>query len=225
MWLRCDVGTIRGRMPERSFGRTIRYRRNKMGLSQTKLGELVGRSASSIRSWERDASTPNDPSVVAALSAILDLDERALFDKAGLTRPEHETSPTVEQALASLRDSMEKTEAASPEIEEPERPRTTEPDEPVPAKLFPDPILEDEPLSSRSPTSVTSPNVVVSPTPLPSGELNYVQDPVERQAYRVRAMATAVGVVILVIMFLWALGSTFDALGSWWDEFVGTLRL
>jgi transcriptional regulator with XRE-family HTH domain len=33
-------------MPERSFGRTVRYRRTKLGLSQAKLAELVGRSAS-----------------------------------------------------------------------------------------------------------------------------------------------------------------------------------
>ena len=32
-------------MPERSFGRTIRYRRTKLGISQAKLGDLVGRSA------------------------------------------------------------------------------------------------------------------------------------------------------------------------------------
>jgi transcriptional regulator with XRE-family HTH domain len=90
-------------MPERSFGRTVRYRRTKIGLSQAQLGELVGRSASSIRSWERDVSTPTDPSVLNALSAILDIDGRALYDKAGveLTAAD-DTQPTVEQALASL---------------------------------------------------------------------------------------------------------------------------
>jgi transcriptional regulator with XRE-family HTH domain len=90
-------------MPERSFGRTVRYRRTKIGLSQAQLGELVGRSANSIRSWERDVSIPTDPSVLNALSAILDIDGRALFDKAGVEpASEHETQPTVEQALASL---------------------------------------------------------------------------------------------------------------------------
>jgi transcriptional regulator with XRE-family HTH domain len=89
-------------MPERSFGRTVRYRRTKIGLSQAQLGELVGRSASSIRSWERDLSTPTDPSVITALSAILDIDVRALYDKAGVPVPAEETHPTVEEALASL---------------------------------------------------------------------------------------------------------------------------
>lgn len=89
-------------MPERSFGRTVRYRRTKIGLSQAQLGELVGRSASSIRSWERDVSTPTDPSVITALSAILDIDSRALFDKAGVPVPAEKTHATVEEALASL---------------------------------------------------------------------------------------------------------------------------
>ncbi len=89
-------------MPERSFGRTIRYRRNKLGMSQAKLAELVGRSATTIRSWERDTSVPNDGAVIAALAAVLDIDRRSLFEKAGLEMPVQESSPTVEQALASL---------------------------------------------------------------------------------------------------------------------------
>ena len=80
----------------------MRYRRTKIGLSQAQLGELVGRSASSIRSWERDVATPTDPSVLTALSAILDIDGRALFDKAGVETPAEETHPTVEESLASL---------------------------------------------------------------------------------------------------------------------------
>jgi transcriptional regulator with XRE-family HTH domain len=90
-------------MPERSFGRTVRYRRTKIGLSQAQLGELVGRSASSVRSWERDVSTPTDPSVLNALSAILDIDGRALYDKAGVAPADVSGDrATVEEALASL---------------------------------------------------------------------------------------------------------------------------
>lgn len=90
-------------MPERSFGRTVRYRRNKLGLSQANLAELVGRSTPTIRSWERDKTRPNDPQVIATLAAILGVDERQLFEKAEVDLPVvTETSPTVEQALATL---------------------------------------------------------------------------------------------------------------------------
>lgn len=91
-------------MPDRSFGRTVRYRRTKLGLSQAQLGDLVGRSPSTIRSWERDKSAPNEVAVLHALAAVLGVDERSLFEKAGQEPPpDIETSPTVEEALATLR--------------------------------------------------------------------------------------------------------------------------
>ena len=113
-------------MPERSFGRTMRYRRTRIGLSQAQLGELVGRSASSIRSWERDVSTPTDPSVVNALSAILDIDDRSLFDKAGVPTPVEETQPTMEEAFASLAPlplKIRSRRKSMPTRSSPERPR------------------------------------------------------------------------------------------------------
>ncbi|MGA7097030.1 MAG: helix-turn-helix domain-containing protein, partial [Acidimicrobiia bacterium] len=87
-------------MPERTFGRSVRYRRTKLGISQAKLGELVGRSTSTIRSWERERSTPTDTGVISALAAVLDLDERSLLEKAGLEEAVVEDRPTVEEALA-----------------------------------------------------------------------------------------------------------------------------
>jgi transcriptional regulator with XRE-family HTH domain len=90
-------------MPERSFGRTVRYRRTKLGISQARLGQLVGRSPATIRSWESDKSVPNDADVVSTLAAVIGVDERMLFDKAGIEQPiAVETSPTIEEALATL---------------------------------------------------------------------------------------------------------------------------
>lgn len=89
-------------MPEMSFGRSIRYRRNRLGLSQNRLGELVGRSGAAVRSWERDSSTPTDPAVLQALSAVLGIEREVLFEKAGVGVPVSETSPTLEEVLGSL---------------------------------------------------------------------------------------------------------------------------
>ena len=102
-------------MPERTFGRTIRSRRTKLGLSQAKLGELVGRSASTVRSWEKDKRHPTDNGVITALAAILGADERQLFERAGQAAPDQEDSPTIEQALATLSPA---TESDSPEVVE-----------------------------------------------------------------------------------------------------------
>lgn len=263
-------------MPERSFGRTVRYRRTKIGLSQAQLGELVGRSASSIRSWERDVSTPTDPSVINALSAILDIDGRSLFDKAGVPMPAQESHPTVEEALASLaplplEEPIEESIATDPVVAPlggPESPaEEVEPDldadfeleaevhervetapdveqhgepegarEPDPAfepfTLRPDPTPRREPVSasmrstSEPPAFVTPPEpyVITAPTP-PVIEPSYIEDNDQRQMYRVRNLATAVLVVALVIILLWSLSNTVDAMGEWWDEFLRTLRL
>lgn len=90
-------------MPERSFGRTVRYRRTKLGISQARLGQLIGRSPATIRSWEADKSLPNDPHVIPVLAAVIGIDAKSLYLKAGIEPPVvEETSPTIEEALASL---------------------------------------------------------------------------------------------------------------------------
>lgn len=254
-------------MPERSFGRTIRYRRTKLGLSQAKLGELVGRSASTIRAWERDSSLPNDESVITALSAVLAVDRQSLFEKAGLELPRQEVSSTLEEAFASLgseprstplivdpaplsffaepeshsrsRNELDNDEVQTVEVpnESDERDENWKPDEepyPIWEPKFPDEALfRATPVVSRvmnpsmpAPAFVEPPDpfVLGAPTP-PLVEPSYMEDTAQRQLYRVRNLATLVLLVGLGIVLLWALSSTFDALGSWWEDFIGTLRL
>lgn len=257
-------------MPERSFGRTVRYRRTKIGLSQAQLGELVGRSASSIRSWERDVSTPTDPSVLTALSAILDIDVRALFDKAGVPQPAGEAHTTVEQELASLaplplEEPIEVVVEADPVVVRSEPETGAEEAEPVPDADFqleaevhehlderPEPKSEPEPEEAREPmpepesfsprpepvgvaemkqtsepagfVSPPEPYVITAPIP-PLVEPSYMEDAGQRQLYRVRNLATVVLFVVLVIVLLWSLSNTVEAVGDWWDEFFRTLRV
>lgn len=202
-------------MPERTFGRTIRSQRTKLGLSQTKLGELVGRSAATVRSWERDKSHPNDAAVITALSAVLGVDERVLFEKAGQEMPAVEDSPTVEQALATL------NPEGSDEIDDNEEGDHVE--------------VENElaiPLSGPDTGPVVKPGYVAPAEPYvittaipPVHEPSYLEDRTQRQLYRVRNLATIVILVSLGIAFLWALTQSVDALASWWDEFFGSLRL
>ena len=89
-------------MGDRSFGRLIRKRRESLGLSQARLGELVGRSSSTIRNWERDKSTPAARSDAVALAAVLGLDEAEVLDRAGFEVDGERTHQTVEEAYASL---------------------------------------------------------------------------------------------------------------------------
>jgi transcriptional regulator with XRE-family HTH domain len=202
-------------MPERSFGRMVRYRRTKLGLSQAKLGELVGRSTATVRSWERDQTRPNDPKVLSALAAILGISEGNLYQKAELELPMvEETSPTIEQALATL-------SPAQPE------PRDVI-ERPGPSR---DGHAKAEParhLVAAGPTVgfVAPPDPYVQ-TPLTPNvsEVSYVEDKSQRQLYRVRNLATAVVFVALIVAFIWALGEGLGALGDWWNDFFGNLRL
>ena len=221
-----------------------------MGLSQSKLGELVGRSPSTIRSWERDDSTPNDPDVLMALAAVLGVDQRILFDKAGVDRPDMEESPTLEQELATLR---------PPSTEDAEDPEETvhisftyhdlenlgdeeehEGDETsaAPARtprieLVPGPVEEGDrvPVGS-SVRAVESPSFtdpvqpfVVTRLDQVYTEPSYVEDPSDRQLYRVRNVGTAVGVVVMLLLLMYAAGKGLEAFGAWWDSFFGQLRL
>ena len=245
-------------MPERSFGRTVRYRRNKLGLSQAKLAELVGRSTATVRAWERDKSRPNDPQVIATLAAILGVDERQLFERADVDQPVvTETSPTIEQALATLTMGS----APNPESEDPENDRDLPADDSLTQTPTPIPVpvsveqyrldlvaMDDETDRDQETSSVDQPRrrervlvaaaavgghaYVAPPEPFlqtpvtpPVGDVSYIEDESQRQLYRVRNLATLVAAVALVVMFIWALGEGIGALGEWWDEFFGNLRL
>jgi transcriptional regulator with XRE-family HTH domain len=205
----------------------VRYRRTKLGLSQAQLGDLVGRSASTVKSWERDASVPTDSDVVNTLSTVLDFDVRALFDKAGLETPEEIEieDPTVEQALASL----------APE--ESVKPLIVVPDQEVEVAIDEEPdeeetVLEDQPdLESVGPiepiyTYSTEALLTTTQTQAqPQVEPSYLEDRSQRQFYRVRNLATIVILVALGVVILWSYTNAFDAFSAWWDDFWGSLRL
>lgn len=220
-------------MPERSFGRTVRYRRTKLGLSQAKLGELVGRSTATIRSWERDKSRPNDPKVLAALAAILGVNEKQLFGKADVEPPlVEETSPTVEQALATLTppepEAVAPTEAPEPTAERPaaEESVTEEKDDEDADTPEPDATVRELVGVSSQPAYVAPPDPYQQTPLTPSlADISYMEDRSQRQMYRVRTLATLVAFVALVVAFIWALGEGLGALGEWWDAFFGNLRL
>ena len=165
----------------------------------------MGRSSGTVRSWERDKSHPTEAGVITALSAVLGVDERTMFEKAGQEMPVLEESPTVEQALATLSPDVE-GEVVDIEEVPPPLPLESESDQAVPEE--PSYLAPPEPL------------VITTPAP-PLPEPSYMEDRTQRQLYRVRNLATIVILVSLGIAFLWALTQSVDAFGTWWDEFFG----
>ena len=57
-----------------SFGKEIYARRTEIGMSQGRLAELVGRSTSTVRAWEKGKTSPS-PASLDALRAILGLSD------------------------------------------------------------------------------------------------------------------------------------------------------
>lgn len=224
-------------MPERSFGRTVRYRRTKLGMSQTRLAELVGRSPATIRSWEAERSVPKDPTVLLTLVAILGIDERTLFGKAGVEPPAAvETSPTVEQALATLAPETDAPQVAAPKpkaieeltaeviLEHDGEGKSAYPDsQPLEPVSKPRPSLRMVPRPKPAPVAATTTTTTM--TPVVVRELSYVEDPAQRQFYQIRTLAAVVGLVALVVTLFWAFAIGLDALGAWWNDFFSNLRL
>jgi transcriptional regulator with XRE-family HTH domain len=218
-------------MPERSFGRTVRYRRTKLGLSQAKLGELVGRSAATVRSWERDNSRPDDPKVIGALAAILGVNEKQLFGKADVEVPlVDETSPSVEEALATLAppgaspEVFERTSGvgtveteAEDEVEQRDKEQEAPPSEATVREL----VGVVSPPEYAAPPD---PHVLRPLTPT-LAQVSYMEDRSQRQMYRIRTLATLVASVALVVALIWAFGEGLSAIGEWWNDFFGNLRL
>ena len=91
-----------------SFGDLVRRGREEAGLSQSRLAHLIGKSPTTIRAWEHGRTNPADPQAVAALAAVLGLDETELLGQAGFEAPVVRTRPSARQELSSL--ATERTE-------------------------------------------------------------------------------------------------------------------
>lgn len=86
-----------------SFGDSIRRGRETAGLSQSRVAQLIGRSPSTVRAWEQGRTQPSDSDSVAALAAVLGLDETNLLRKAGFEPATLGARASLESELASLR--------------------------------------------------------------------------------------------------------------------------
>jgi transcriptional regulator with XRE-family HTH domain len=116
-----------------SFGDLVRRGREEAGLSQSRLAHLIGKSPTTIRAWEHGRTNPADPQAVAALAAVLGLDETELLDRAGFEAPVARTRPSARQELTSL--ATERTEMIglaplpeAPEVAKPVKVTISKPD-------------------------------------------------------------------------------------------------
>ena len=156
-----------------SFGDLVRRGREEAGLSQSRLALLIGKSPTTIRAWEHGRTHPADPGAVAALAAVLGIDEVELLGQAGFEAPVARTRPSARQELSNL--ATERTEmiALAPFLEapapvKPVKPLVSEPDPPVPMEpATKDPVVVEFGAEAISEAEVDVKPVTTGPMQIP----------------------------------------------------------
>jgi transcriptional regulator with XRE-family HTH domain len=83
------------------FGDKIRDRRRELGLTQQRLGELVGKSQVAVSEWERGVVRPKDPhSLAQALK--MQAEELVMALRADFLEPDNVEAMIMEQVLLPL---------------------------------------------------------------------------------------------------------------------------
>lgn len=211
----------------------MRQHRERLGLSPGRVAELIGRSASTVRAWEKGRQTPTDPVAISLLAAVLDVDERRLLDAAGVEAPTREQTMTIEQALSTIAPEaaphpeegepsdgdvpgeVDRTPAeevdAVPVVEEPTRAPTSRAGARAQARSAgrrPEPALHQPDPAVQTPSRSSG----YDPT------ASYMDDPEQRMVYRLRALYTLIGLAVVFVVLAWAAANAFDAFGEVWDQ-------
>ena len=220
------------------FGTLVAEHRERLGLSTSRLAELVGRAPSSIRAWEKGHSVPDDSVVVSSLAAVLGIEETALFEAAGMTPPRRSVPASLEDTFSSIAPSADTRQVDVEEM--PDRPmagarhaRTA-----AESKLDGKESVFDKLRSAlevvtgdETPNAERSSSRQAGSAPVaarqtgrkPMYALSYMEDVEQRWSYRVRAILTVAGVGLLVIVLGWAASELLAALGDVWDALTAGL--
>lgn len=84
-------------MPD-TFSEFLRTHREALGIPVARFADLVGRSPSTIRGWERGRSRPGDPKTVGAVAAVLGVDEEVVTALIAGEEPAVPAAARLEQA-------------------------------------------------------------------------------------------------------------------------------
>lgn len=230
------------------FGDVVRRGRERAGLSQARVAQLIGKSASTVRAWEQGRTRPADAPSVSALAAVLGLDESELLDHAGFEPAPSPVPKSAREELSSL--AAERTNVQA--VQTPVLPPTPDgvidgPSQPGPRHL--DDRISQPATPGRAPrrktltdatgaatdqaTPLVTPNknpkvTTVARRPLVvAGQTNisYIEDAEQRDFYRRRAVATAIVLVFLGIVLWWSMGRTGGAVTDFIESFVDKLNL
>ena len=179
------------------LGRLIRESRLKKGMSLGQLASAVGRTSSSVRRWER-GEVPPAKAIIPDLAQALDLEPADL----DALRP----SPSLPEPLGPDSILLDEAEAKPSTIEQPV-------------------ITQSGTESAPGMAADTRASEPAEPPPTPAQEGMFGEI---AAAYRsvtedwsgwIRGALTALMLLIMLVVLLWAAGELVSALGEVWDSF------
>jgi transcriptional regulator with XRE-family HTH domain len=195
---------------EQTFGEFVAARRTELGIPLSTFADLVGRSSGTVRSWERGRARPGDPKTLAAVAAVLDVEETHLTVLAGGERLAPPPAPTQPGTPADVDEQGEDPQS-----------------EPAEGALDEEPASDDELLPWVTTDAPAAPEVPAFPTevgaPLADDRVPWLPLPPahtvidrtdEGLRYPLRIAATIVAVVVLLLLLQWALGEFGAAIGE-----------
>lgn len=189
-----------------AFGTEVKTRRVALGMSQARLAELVGRSTSTVRSWERGKTEPS-PDALDALTAVLDInshdDETAMGMPAVVSGVASESFEEIDTAHDEKSCAQEEDISSSQE-------QTDGGVELASATATGDSFSSAEGVRVdvtvvQNPTSIAAP--VLSGT---NATVSFVDEPTGTMRYIVRIVATVGTLLGLAIVGRWAASGALE---------------
>ncbi len=207
---------------EQTFAAFVAARRSELGIPLSTFADLVGRSASTVRSWERGRARPGDPNTLRAIAAVLDVDEghlAALATGAALPPPAAPDPAPLVDDPGEVLDAPEADEVggdgdggeSSPFFPEINAPDVESPGWIAAGATDPPPRAPVEEADSRPVRPLGDSRIPWLPLPPAHRVMERTDDGLR---YPIRIVATLVAIVALLGILAWSLGEFQVALGD-----------
>lgn len=189
---------------ETGFASLLAQRREELGLSREGLAGRLQWPEEAVEEWENGVSVPGAADVTAVATAVslpASLLREAIRVSGGL--PETVPPPPYQ-----------------PELDAPREPSPADSGEPPPVSRSGSARLRISSVFNRASAAFAQRRrLAKAPSAVPS----YLEDPDQVVTYRARMVFTTAGVLILILLFRWALGGLTSALADLWNAFRAAL--
>lgn len=183
------------------FALLLEQRRGELGLSREELAERLDLPEEVVEEWENSVSVPGASDVTAVATAVslpASLLREAVRQSGGL--PETVPPQPYQPELAD----------AAP----PEPPDDDQPEDSRSARLWISSLFD------RAGAAFARRRRLAK---APAAALSYLEDPDQVVTYRVRMVFTTAGILVLILLFRWALGGLTSAVADLWNTFRSVL--